>query len=135
MLGDGVTDSVQLDDIGGALFDGRWMGAHSSEYAKSFLNHAPRDARAIVNTDPSHKPGEHWVALAKDAQGRAYIYDSFGRRPGEMSKQWTGGAFDALVDAEDDAEQDLAEKNCGQRCIAFLVACDRYGAAEASAVL
>lgn len=35
----------------------------------------------IANTDPSHKPGEHWVAFYIDANGNAEYFDSYGVQP------------------------------------------------------
>jgi len=49
-------------------------------------------------------PGEHWIACYNN-----YTYDSFGR------------------DASQDAEQEESEDDCGQRCIAWLMLCKRYG--------
>ena len=35
----------------------------------------------IVNTDPSMKPGEHWVALFFDEQNRGEYFDPYGLPP------------------------------------------------------
>ncbi|MEQ2301665.1 hypothetical protein AMECASPLE_038394 [Ameca splendens] len=32
----------------------------------------------IVNTHPSHMPGEHWLALTLDENGEASFFDSYG---------------------------------------------------------
>lgn len=79
----------------------------------------------IANTDPSNKPGTHWVALA-GGRGKTYVYDSFGRKtyavlPGGSQ---LGGK---IIESENDAEQKKSENNCGQRCIAFLLVFDKYG--------
>ena len=36
---------------------------------------------AIVNTQPSSEPGEHWLAFFITKQKRCYLFDSFGRSP------------------------------------------------------
>ena len=43
----------------------------------------PNDPRLLVcNTDPSHKLGEHWVAIYVDEEGRyGEYFNSFGRPP------------------------------------------------------
>jgi hypothetical protein len=42
----------------------------------------PTDPRLLVcNTDPSTKPGEHWIAIYVDKNGCGEYFDSFGRHP------------------------------------------------------
>ena len=36
----------------------------------------------VVNTDPSYKLGEHWLAIFFDRNGRGEFFDSYGRAPG-----------------------------------------------------
>ena len=35
----------------------------------------------IVNTDPSHKPGEHWITIYLDSKGSGEYFDSYGLPP------------------------------------------------------
>ena len=35
----------------------------------------------IINTDPSNKPGTHWVCVSIDKNGRGFYFDSFGFPP------------------------------------------------------
>lgn len=35
----------------------------------------------IINTHPSHLPGEHWVAIYINKFGSAFFFDSFGNSP------------------------------------------------------
>src|SRR5690348_854989 len=35
----------------------------------------------IVNTDPSYKPGEHWISISIKKQGKGEYFDSFGLPP------------------------------------------------------
>ena len=57
-------------------------------------------------------PGSHWCAVVKDKK-YYIIYDSFGRDIKLKQK--------INIMTEDDAEQDINEQNCGQRCVAWLV--------------
>ena len=54
----------------------RFDGVFSSD-------HLPTKPRLLVsNTDPSDMPGEHWVAIYVDDDGRyGEYFDSLGRRP------------------------------------------------------
>jgi hypothetical protein len=39
----------------------------------------PSELRLLVcNTDPHHRPGEHWICINVDVQGRGEYFDSFG---------------------------------------------------------
>lgn len=40
-----------------------------------------RPCALIVNTDPSTKPGQHWIAIFISASGKEEFFDSYGRRP------------------------------------------------------
>ena len=33
----------------------------------------------VCNTDPSDRPGRHWIAIYVDNEGRGDFFDSFGR--------------------------------------------------------
>ena len=40
-----------------------------------------KPALFIVNTDPSYKPGEHWIGLCVELNGSGEYFDSFGLPP------------------------------------------------------
>ena len=45
----------------------------------------PENPRLLIcNTDPSTKPGKHWIAIFIDKNGRGEFFDSFGRRPSNV---------------------------------------------------
>ena len=48
-------------------------------YSSNTLHRNPH--LLICNTDPSHKPGQHWIAIHVDQHGRGEYFDSFGRPP------------------------------------------------------
>ena len=41
----------------------------------------PKPRLLVCNTDPSTKPGSHWIAINVDKNGRGEYFDSFGRGP------------------------------------------------------
>ena len=43
----------------------------------------------IVNTDPSNKPGTHWVAVYVGTDGKREFWDSYGKEPAFYSQQFT----------------------------------------------
>lgn len=42
----------------------------------------------IVNTDPGHLPGKHWIAVHVSANGYAEVFDSFARLPPLLLQKW-----------------------------------------------
>ena len=40
-----------------------------------------KPALFVVNTDPSNRPGEHWIALFINSNGKGEYFDSFGLPP------------------------------------------------------
>ena len=43
--------------------------------------HLPRPSVLVVNTDPSDKPGQHWVGIYIDQNGVGEYFDSYGQPP------------------------------------------------------
>ena len=87
---------------------------------------------AIINLDNSKGPGTHWVATIRD--GRDLVcYDSFARptkgKNGILSKLKTNGL--KVKDTDYDIEQNELETNCGQRCVSFLLFCQKFGVENA----
>ena len=78
----------------------------------------PDRPRLLVrNTDPSYRPGRHWVAIyAKD--GRGEYFDSFGRR--------SSGEFERYMNRHcrywtfnDKQLQSVVSQFCGHNCICY----------------
>ena len=42
----------------------------------------------VCNTDPSEKPGEHWIAIYVDKKGNGEYFDSFGRPPNKHFERY-----------------------------------------------
>ena len=42
----------------------------------------------VCNTDPSTKPGDHWIAIHVDNNGRGEYFDSFGRPPNKHFERY-----------------------------------------------
>lgn len=76
----------------------------------------------IVNTDPSHLPGEHWVGISINEKGKGYYFDSFGLPP--LIKE----IFDFLeVKCHSQWKynkvtlQNINSKTCGNYCVLFTI--------------
>lgn len=156
LVGKRVTFGRDLTKAGLKLFGMNYMGTFASDQIPHSLGKVPGTGKGatgtrwidsanvsaksplylITNLDDSNMPGSHWVALAYDIpdeslgkkQGLIWVYDSFGRKTGDilpqLAKQF---GKNNLRMADDDAEQKLIEDDCGARCLAFLYIFDRHG--------
>ncbi len=102
-MGDQRTTQRQLDEASCIIFGKLFKGVFA------FDEDRPKSGYVIVNTGTRTSSGEHWLARANGAW-----YDSFGR------KQYG--------DLSGDAEQDVDEYDCGQRCLAWLCVYHTHGA-------
>lgn len=112
LVGNKVTDQVQLDQAGKKLFGSDWDGVYPRDQIIGLNKYG------IVNNEDSLGSGEHWIALYMPKGKKVYVYDSFGRR----SKDILGPVFPGkiVINADGDAEQHSLETNCGARCLGFL---------------
>ena len=82
---------------------------------------ATTDSLYVCNTDPSDRPGGHWVTIHFDRNKRAEYFDSFGLPPvfaefeqfmNDNSKFWLHNKR---------VVQDVYSSACGHHCIFFAV--------------
>ena len=101
----------------------RFLRRRLSEFDGVFsVDNLPEDPRLLVcNTDPSDRPGRHWIAIYVDSEGRGDFFDSFGRRP--------NGDFERYMNRHclswnfnDRQLQSVVSKFCGHYCIYICIA-------------
>ena len=82
---------------------------------------APTTSLYVCNTDPNHKPGEHWVTIYINNDRRGEYFDSFGMPPlfdefvtflNNNTKSWTHNKR---------VVQDVYSSACGYHCIFYAV--------------
>lgn len=74
----------------------------------------------VWNTDPAHKPGEHWVAVHLDEDGIGEYFDSYGLEPPacfkrymqQNSVKWTWNTTQL---------QDVWTSACGYFCVFYII--------------
>ena len=83
-------------------------------YASDKLPRIPKQKTLalIANTDPSHKPGQHWVAVFFN-KTTVYYFDSYGRSP-------TGTPFQKLMTYRK-RKKNVWEKNTGRRTCLWIL--------------
>jgi hypothetical protein len=115
-LGNGVTYSLHLNDVGRHVWPKKFKGVFASD------DKIPATGYCIVNVDKRDMPGSHWIAICN-----SLVYDSFGRKTSKLTPHMIGN----FRDTEYDAEQDDKEENCGSRCLAWIHVYDTMGASYA----
>uniref|UniRef100_A0A1A8F2R5 Uncharacterized protein n=1 Tax=Nothobranchius korthausae TaxID=1143690 RepID=A0A1A8F2R5_9TELE len=96
--------------------------------SKRELSILPKNIRlpayVVVNTHPSHLPGEHWLALAVERDGFGTFFDSYGFTP-EL-KYYPETILNFLkqrcsrIQFQDQQLQSLTSDRCGHHCVFFL---------------
>ena len=99
---------LNADSICNQIF----QGVYSSDTLPSY----PR--LLISNTDPSNKPGRHWIAIYVDENGRGEYFDSFGRPPDKhfelyMNRHCRNWIFNRVQ------LQSIASSFCGFYCCMY----------------
>ncbi len=76
----------------------------------------------IINTDPSYKPGQHWIAVSITKEGVGEYFDSYGIPPFVESiekflneKCLNGWTYNQV------ALQSINSETCGHYCILFII--------------
>ena len=76
----------------------------------------------IVNTHTKNLPGEHWVAVSYQKDGRVYAFDSFGHYyPSMLKKRLLRLSRTAPVWYNKIQYQESDENTCGHYCLAWLI--------------
>ena len=78
-----------------------------------------RIIKMIVNLDPAHLPGSHWVAIYRRNQ-KAYYFDSFGNPPPTVIRGWLNNNSLDWKRHSKRIQSPQDKVSCGYLCIEFL---------------
>jgi hypothetical protein len=99
---------------------GNFLGVFASDELPDLIHSFP--ASLVVNTDPSHKPGTHWIAYYFDPEQILDYFDSEGLPPlpssGNLAQFAKRNA--SSITFCDKPLQGMHSAACGYYCIAFL---------------
>ena len=124
-----TTDNVELERMGHTLIGTKFKGAYASGGIPAL---AAKQPYAVVNNKAAASGGEHWLGIARIPRtGRVLVYDSYGRSHETLLP---GALPPGSHDTDRDIEQSVAQTNCGQRSLAWLVVFDKLGPAAARLV-
>ena len=73
-----LAEALQRNPITAPLFAGVYPSNYTPE---RHLSHKERKRLYVINTQPNHRPGEHWVAIYYGFDGSVYYFDSYGLKP------------------------------------------------------
>lgn len=101
----------------------RHIGEYIGTYPSDLLPKITKfPAALILNTDPSNKPGQHWVAVYIKRNGVGEYFDPFGLQPlmnefinfldNNCPNGWT---------FNDNTIQGINSINCGRFCYMFII--------------
>jgi hypothetical protein len=97
-----------------------FLGVFASDQLLS-IEHINYPASLVVNTDPLHKPGSHWIAFHFDSQSHLDYFDSQGMPPSSNPNLARFARQNATtITYCDKPLQGLYSAACGYYCIAFL---------------
>lgn len=103
-MGTEDTSDSELNTYGNKLFGTSFHGC----FPRGQMPPMNENESCILNLDSASEAGTHWVAVYADGKKKLHVYDSFGRHVHGFSN------------SEADAEQEAFQRNCGQRCLAWL---------------
>ena len=92
-------------------------------------NHLPREIRQrpamlVINTEPSHMAGAHWLAIYITTERQGYFFDSYGNPPSYSEFPETIQRFldQHCIDVVHSTQQvqDPSSTACGHHCVFFL---------------
>ena len=122
-------DTAELERMGRALLGTKFKGVYASDGIPALTAKQPY---AVVNNKPASTGGEHWLGVGRVPRtGHVMVYDSFGR---SHAKLLPGALPPGTHDTDRDIEQSVAQANCGQRSLAWMVVFDKLGPAVARLV-
>ena len=116
-----VTNTSELNKIGNKLIKG-YKGTYPSNVDTDLILLKNGDS-CILNTKTSNESGEHWIAL-KFYDNNIYFFDTYDRDYKTLSPLWKKNKW-KQIRFKKSLEADL-DTDCGQRCIAFLMLCNKY---------
>lgn len=127
-MGRGSTSTSQLNKEGRKMFGSKWAGAWPADKIPKM----GKGSVAMVNLDPSGKPGTHWLGMYQG--DKLWVYDSFGRPIKNILPQVYHG-HGPVKTTKAGAEQKVFEKNCGQRALGVLEIMQEFGPGRVSKFL
>ena len=113
-------DNHQLERLLHRLLGDVFCGVWASDQLNLLTREFQTPAYFIVNTHPSHLPGEHWLSLTLEQDGSASFFDSYGFPPDFANYPSSILQFLEKILYHDRQLQRPLSTVCGQHCVFYL---------------
>jgi hypothetical protein len=107
-----------------------YLGTYPADFMKFLPKKLPKVFSFVMNTDPSGKPGKHWVAVRVDTMDENAVeyYDSFAEQPSKRFMKQLKSLINKLdvpvylkLKINKIKEQDTSTNNCGWFAMSFII--------------
>lgn len=107
-----------------------YLGTYPADFLKFLPTKLPKIFSFVMNTDPSSKPGKHWVAVRVDTRDENAVeyYDSFGEEPSKRFMKQLKKLVNKLdvpiylkLKINRIKEQNTSTNNCGWFAMSFII--------------
>lgn len=105
------------------------MSSYLGTFACDTIPEVPSSNTCFIsNTDPSEKPGQHWVAFFTNVLGVVFYFDPFGIPPMVINHlEFCKQSSDEVLHYNSKQLQSVRSNTCGAHCINFLLETCRTG--------
>jgi hypothetical protein len=76
--------------------------------------------KMIINLQTQNLPGDHWVAIVRNANRIGYYFDSYGEMPPLPIQHWLANNCSEWHHNYQQVQHDSDNLSCGYLCIIFL---------------
>ncbi len=98
---------------------GIFLGVFASDQLPSYSINPP--CALVCNTDPSDKPGEHWIAIYINSSGCGEYFDSYGQEPSIVTIRSFLNRNTMSYRTNIKTIQGAMSSSCGQYCVYYLL--------------
>lgn len=107
-------DSVQIDRILRRCRIAMYRGVYACDRMPA------GGGLMVVNLDPRHKPGSHWVGVYTTRDGKGEYFDTFGRPPVGVIKKYLNNNC-SVWNYNKKQLQSAVSKYCGHYCVLYCI--------------
>ena len=108
-----IMDALGSHKVTSAIFE----GVYPADRIPTNFDCLP--SACVINTDPSHLPGQHWIGIYQDESNKIEFFDSFGKSP--VFHNLVSPLFvDNVVVQQDCKMQSDISTVCGQYAMFFV---------------
>ena len=122
---------LSTDEIDNMMHGVRgYIGTYPADFLKFMPKRLPKIFSFVMNTDPSTKPGKHWVAIRVDTLGENVVeyYDSFAEEPSKRFMKQLKKLINTLdvpvylkLKINKIKEQNTSTNSCGWFAMSFIL--------------